>query len=155
MDLASKYRIIPIIESEDYAGAGKDGDSINMKNAHKATFIFNFGDITGNSILTIYSGATAGAKTTALTFKYALAGADTGTDGSDVLGTASTSAALTLTAATYDHKMLIVEVDAANMNLASDYEYLTVEIDATANPMEVGCVAIVDPRYSGSATFLA
>jgi len=155
MDFASKYRIIPITESEDWAGAAVTGDSINMKNGHKCTFLLNFGDLTGDSILYVYSGATAAAVTSALTFKYALAGQDTLTAGSDVLGTQSTSAALTLTAATYDHKVLVVEVDSAEMDLANDEEWLTIYLSAVANPLEVGIIAIVEPRYSDSATFLS
>mgnify|MGYP001195734683 CR=1 FL=1 len=155
MDLTSKFRMIPIFKSQDIAGGAVVGDSINMKNAHKCTFLVNFGSITGNSILTVCSAATAAGTTSPLTFKYAPAGADTGAVSSDVKGTMSTSAALTLTAATYDNTVLIVEVDAAEMDLANDENWLTIFISAVANPLNVGIVALVEPRYSDSATFLS
>ena len=45
-------------------------------------------------ILKLYSGATNGTKTTAITFKYRYGGAATGSANAYVLGTQSTSAAL-------------------------------------------------------------
>jgi hypothetical protein len=65
---------IPLIEAKDYGSAGIDSDGVNLGLLHGLTAVFVFGAITGNSILKVYSGATA-AKTTAIAFKYRL-GAD-------------------------------------------------------------------------------
>lgn len=146
INLSEKYQFIPVIESKDYGGAGIDGDSINMGKVHGVALVFVFGAITGDSTLKVYSGASAGTKTTAETFYYRLGGGDYKAASADILGAlTSGSASLTLTAATYDHKILVVEVDPADF--ADDKPWMTVEISATANPINVGCVGVAQPRY--------
>ena len=145
-----------VINTADY-NAGVDGDSINMKGFHRATFYLLFGAITGDAVLTVNSGASDGAKTSALTFRYALGSAACGSATSDVLGSTSTSAALTLTAATYANKMLIVEVEATEMDLANDENWLTIAISSAASAGVCHCNAVLVPRYTDniSATALA
>lgn len=162
MKLAETMQIVPVLYTADY-NAGVDFDSINMKNFHRCTFVIGFGAITGDAVLTVNSGATNGAKTSALTFEYALGGAAIGTAvaGStascDVLAAAATSAALTLTAATYANKMLVVEVAAAAMDIANAEEWLTASLSSAADAGIAFAFAILEPRYSGnrSATALA
>jgi len=155
MRLAEEKKIVPVLYTADY-NAGVDFDSINMKNYHRATFIIGFGAITGNAVLTVNSGATNGAKTSALTFHYALGGADIGTAvaGStascDVLAADATSAALTLTAATYDNRMLVVEVDAADMDVANGEEWLTASLSDAADAGIAYAFAILEPRYTSN-----
>lgn len=154
MNLAVEKKIVPIINSSDI-NAGVDGDSINMAKAHRCTFIFLFGTLSGDAVLTINSGASDGEKTSALTFKYAYGSAAIGSASADVLSTPATSAALTLTAATFSGKMLVVEVDASQMDLDNDEEWLTASLSNAANSGICMAVAIVTPRYSDKATVLA
>jgi hypothetical protein len=160
MKLVEKQKIVPVMATTDYNN-GVVGDSINMAGYHRAAFVILFGAITGDSILTVNSGASNAAKTSALTFKYALGGAAIGTAvaGStascDVLAATATSAALTLTAATYANKMLIVEVDASDMDTANEENWLTIDIDATASAGIAYMVAILEPRQTGNRSVTA
>lgn len=143
--MSFEAHLIPLIESDDYGGAGIDSDSVDMGDVHDLRIALVFGAITGNSVLKVYSGATAGTKTTAETFKYRLASGDFKAASADVPGTWASSAALTLTAATYDHRML--EVYVRPDQLTSGQNWVTVEIDNTANPMNVGAVGVAHVRY--------
>jgi hypothetical protein len=160
MRLAEEKKIVPVLNYDDMdTGTALDGDSINMKNYHRATFIVNLHDIgTASPVLYLYSGAIDGAKTSALTFHYAFGSAAQGTADCDVLGADSTSAALTLTHGTYDNYMLIVEIDADVMDVANSEEWLTISFtDPGTATGHVTVTAILEPRYIGncSATALA
>lgn len=147
MRLSERFNIVPVIEPQDHQSAGIDGDSINAGKLHSLAFLISFGQLTANSILTLYSGATAGTKTTAETFNYRLADAVVRTATADTFGAWATSAALTLTAATYEDKLLIVEIDPAS--LTDGQPWVTVEIDNTASELLVSAVAVCTPRYAG------
>lgn len=147
MRLSEQYGIVPIIEPQDHQSAGIDGDSVKMEKYGHVIFIFVFGELTGNSVLKIYEGATAGAKTTALTFSYRYTSADLKNDDADQLGSEATSAALTLTNTVYEDRMLVVEIDASE--LTDGYPWVTPEIDDTASELLVACVAIMGKaRYA-------
>jgi len=154
MNFASKFKIVPVINSSDI-NAGVDGDSINMAKAHRATFILMFGTLAGNAILTVNSGATNGAKTSALTFQYAYGSAAVGSASADVLGTPASSAALTLTDSTFSNKVLVIEVEASEMDLANNEEWLTISLSDAANSGICEGLAIVEPRYLDGTTVLA
>ena len=142
--------LVPLIESANYGSAGIDTDSVNTGRLHSLTAVFVFGAITANSILKVYSGAAAAAKTTALAFKYRLGAADYKSATADQFGAATSvaSTGLTLTATTYDHRMLAVSIDSDQMT--DGEKWLTFEIDATATTMNVGAVGIGVPRYPGN-----
>jgi len=156
MRFPGKYKVVPIINSADI-NAGLDGDSINMAKGHRCTILFMFGALGGaaGAVLKVFSGATDGTKSSALTFTYALGSAATGSASSDVLAADATSAALTLTAATYQNKVLVVEIDGSEFDTANNEEWLTVEIGAEADSGVLHAVAIVEPRYSDGTTILA
>jgi len=155
MFLSGKLKFVPIVNTADF-NAGATGDSINIAKVHRVTFVLMFGAITGGAAaLTVKSGVSDGTQTTAATFKYALAGAATGSASADVLGDASTSSSLDLTAATYQNKMLLVEVDCAEVNTSLNHDWLTLALDGTADSGLLECVAIIEPRYSDMATVLA
>jgi hypothetical protein len=141
------YKVVPVIASDDI-NAGVDADSINMKNFFRATFILLFGTLSGDAVLTVNSGATDGAKTSALTFHYALGGAALGAADCDVLAADATSAALTLTAATYTDKMLIVEVEAVDMDVENGENWLTLSLSNAANSGTVDGVCILEAASS-------
>ncbi len=154
MRLAEEKKIVPVMNTADY-NSGVVADSINMKSFHRCTYFMTFGAITGDAALTVNSGTTDGAKNSALTFNYALANADIGVNTSatvscDVLGANATSASLTLTAATYNSRMLIVEVDASDMDIANDEEWLTLDISNAASAGICHIVAVLEPRYTGN-----
>jgi hypothetical protein len=163
--LAEKYKIVPIIADYTDMSGSVTADSINMKNYHEATFILNFGTLgTASSVLYVYSGATDGATTSALTFNYAFGGAaiGTATAGSttscDVLAAWGSSAALTIAHATYDDFMLVVEINAAAMDTANNEEWLTLVLTDPGTAVgRVNAVAILKPRYQENriATCLA
>lgn len=142
-------QIVQAVESKDYGSAGKDSTSINMAKVIRACFIINFGALTGNSILKFYASAATATKTTALAFNYRITGGDFGAASSDILGaeTAVTSSGLTLTAATFDHRIITVEFE--DVDMPSGKPFLNAEIDATATVMTVAETVIAIPRYAG------
>jgi hypothetical protein len=150
--LAETAKIIPLLTTADFNN-GTDTDSFKML-GDSATIIFTFGAVTGNAVLKVYSGATEGAKTSALPFRYAYGGAAIGSDSSDVLtdwGSATASSGLTLTGTTYTTRMAVVHVDASAMDTANSEEWLTLNISNAASAGIVHVVAVLEnPRISGN-----
>ena len=144
--------VVYVLKPGDHQ-AGVDGDSFKLTNHGHATFLIPFATLTGDGVLTVYSGATAGTKTTALTFAYRLSKADQGAAAdADVYaqadGTAgeATSAALTLTAATYSDRVLVVEV--RGRQLTDGHDWLTLEFSAAATALNAAVIAVLsDARY--------
>lgn len=148
MRLAEETKIVPILEPEDH-NAGVDGDSVSMENYGHATFILLFGDLTGDAVLKFYEGDAAGSKDNALTFSYRATSTELKNDDGDELGAESTSAALTLTAATYENMMLVVEIDDSETDQSNAYKWITPEISSAASEELVSIVAIMSkPRYA-------
>lgn len=153
--VTQSHAVVPLVESKDYGSAGITFDSVNMGLLHNLSMLLAFGAITGNSILILYAGATVGATTTAIAFKYRLGSADFKTAiaafvGPDTLGSLTDVAAtgLTLTAATFDHRLVTITVDADQM--PEGKPYLTAVIDATATVMNIGAIGVGVHRYPGS-----
>lgn len=147
MRLCEVIKKAMVLEPEDHA-AGVDGDSICLKNGQHLTLTFLFGELTGDSVLKIYEGASDGAKTSALTFAYRATSTDLKNAGGDTLGDEATSAALPLTAATFEDRMLVVEIDAEQ--LTDGYDWVTVELSDAASELFVSCEAEVSMlRYAG------
>jgi hypothetical protein len=160
MILAEKYKIVPVLKYGDLnAGATLDTDSINMKAFSRATFLIQWHAIgVADSALTVCSGATDGTCTSAIPFKYAFGTGITGAASCDVLVAETAASTLTIAEATHDSFMLIVEVDAADMDSENNEEWLTLRItDGGGQTGNVTAFAILEPRYSGnrSATALA
>lgn len=150
MKTSESQKIVHVVESKDYGSAGIVGDSINMGSVHRACFILSFGAITGNSILSFYTGASAGTKTTQIPFTYRRSSADYKAAGADLFGSLTTVAAagLTLTANTFDHNTVVVEIE--NEQMTADEPWLTMDVDATATVMLLGAVAVCDPRHQAN-----
>lgn len=152
-------KIIPLLASANY-GAGVDSDSFKALGG-KVTLILTFGSVTGDAVLKVYSGATAGAKTSSLPFKYAYGGGSIGAASADYLSAwadATGSSGLTLTGTTYTSKMAIIEFNTAAMDTANAEEWITVNLSSAASSGILHMVAVLDnPRYTGnrSATLLA
>jgi hypothetical protein len=151
MRFSERYRFLPLTESADVTTAGVDSQSVNMGKFHSIAFMFNFGTVAANDALKFYVGAADATKTTAIAFKYRLAAADTGAASSDTLGafTDVASSGLTLTAATFDHKLVIVEFD--SQAIADDTPWLTAEIAGSATTQNVSVTAIAVPRWASNA----
>jgi hypothetical protein len=159
MDLAERFKIVPVCSQMDISGALTDCESINMKGFHKCTFLFEIGTLAGAALyLQVFSGATANAVTSALTFKYAYGSAAVLVANSDVLGAEASTDTLIIAHVGYDDTMLIVEVDATDMDVANQEEWLTAQFADTATGVSgtVTGFAILEPRYtknlSASAT---
>lgn len=151
MRLYEEKKLVPIFNSADI-NAGADSDSVHVKNASHAALVCMFGpSLAGaaGAILTLYSGATDGAKTTAMTFAYRYGGAATGSANSDDLTAEATSAALQIATATLLSRMLIIEVDMASMT--DGHEWLTLQVGAEADAGQLTVVAVLEPRYASPA----
>ncbi len=153
------YKVVPIASDMDVAAtATNPADSINMKGFHHATFLINFQDLGGAALYCkVFSGATDAALTSALTFNYAFMGAAALAANADVIAATATSANLSIAHATYDNYMLVVEVDASDMDVANGENWLTLsfpdtDTGATGN---LSVVAILEPRYTGNLSLTA
>jgi hypothetical protein len=151
MRLSEIMKKVPLLASANI-NAGVDSDSINMKLYHGASFDIVFGPSyagAAGAIIKLYSGATDGAKTTAMTFNYRYgSGAIKATD-ADILTTESTSAALQIATATMVSRLLTIEIDATEM--PDGHSWLTFEIGAEADAGEMTIMAHLYPRYSSAA----
>jgi hypothetical protein len=149
MRFSENYIFIPVFEALD-TQAGIDGQSINMGKLHSVAFPINFGAVTGDAVLKFYSGATDGTKTTALAFGYRLSSGVYKAASADLLGavTAVASTGLTLTAATFTTKTIVVEFDSDVMTAGEPW--LTAELSAAASVLLTACVAIGRPRYQSN-----
>jgi len=149
--LAEKYKIVPVASDLDLNTATTSGDSINMKNYHKATFICGYQTLgSGSSLLTLNCGPTQGVASTAVTFDYAwMTAAAAGTD-ADVLTAWTSGTSVTATYGTYSNYTLVIEVSAAAMDMANGYEWLTILSTAAGGSTgNVQIHAILEPRYLG------
>jgi hypothetical protein len=162
--IAEGLKIVPIAHANDLnVGSTQVTDSINMSGYHRATFAIQFHTLGGaTATLKVYSGATAASLDSALTFRYAWGGAaqGTATAGSatscDVLAAWGTSADLSLTHTTYSDFMLVIEVDASDMDVANEEEWLTIETtDPTGATGLYTAFAILTPRYAANRSVTA
>lgn len=151
MRLSERFKIFALTESADVTTAGVDSKSVNMGKLHAACFQINFGSVTADDTLKVYVGAATATKTTAIAFRYRLAAADTKSALSDTYGaiTAVASTGLTLTAATFDHKSVLVEID--SQEIADDTPFVTLEIAGSATTQNVSITCIAVPRFASNS----
>jgi hypothetical protein len=150
MRFSERFKIAPVIEPVD-TEAGIDSDSVNLGLLHAFCYALTFGAITGDAVLKAYVGATAGAKTTAIAFTYRLSSADFKAANADLYGaaTAVAAAGLTLTAATFDHRTALIEVDSQAIPDATPW--VTLELSAAASASLTACLGIGEPRNASNA----
>lgn len=150
MRFSETYKIVPCCVSSDKTTNGVDTQSIHAGKVHELCYMLNFGAITSDDALKVYVGAATATKTTAIAFKYRHAAADTGQALSDTFGAATdvASTGLTLTAATYDNKLLLVEID--SQAIADATPWVTLEIAGSASAQNVSIVAIARPRAAST-----
>lgn len=148
MRLSDELAIIPLLAPGDKA-AGADSDSVNMAGIDRLTIILLMGSITvADPHVKVFSGVTAGAKTTALTFRYRLGTAAAASAGADVYGAEAASADLAVSNATGDGKALVIDVSAGS--LAATHGWITVELGNQATVFMASAVAIAYGRYHGA-----
>lgn len=138
-----------LIEPKDYGSSGIQSDAIHMGKLNSVTVVITFGAITGNSILLAYASAARDLETTAVAFNYRLGAATFKSALADQFGDkiAVPSAGLTLTAATFKDRQMVVEFDSDSFTDGSPW--LTLNIDSTATVMLASAVAVGTPRYPG------
>jgi hypothetical protein len=156
MRIIDSCGVVPLLEPADYQ-AGIDSDSFTMAKAAGADLFFQFGTVTGDAVLTLYCGASAGTKTTAVPFRYRLSSGDFKAASADQFASSDTSdadGALTLTAATYDHRVLVIEIDGAELDETKPW--ITAEFSAAADALNLSGIAILtSARYQPAPTQIA
>lgn len=151
MRFSERLKIAALTESADVTTSGVDSYSVHTGKIHTGCWLVNFGSVTADDTLKVYTGASQGTKTTAVAFKYRLAAADTKNALSDTFGafTDVASTGLTLTAATFDHKLVVVEIDSQAID--DDKPYVTLEIAGSATTQNVSIVFVGEPRFASNS----
>lgn len=146
--------IIPLCAEATDVNPNVELDSFSMKGYDHATVLIQFSAaLTGDNVLTVECGATDSADTSDATFHYRLGAAAPGSAGADTLAADNTAATLTLVAATYQGKMLVLELDASELPTsgATVYDWVTVDLDGTASVGTIMAFAILSrARYAKS-----
>ena len=149
MNLVDQVKFVPL-NITNYAGAITSA-SLNIQNAHHVTLHFLFADnIDGDAKLTITSHTAADGDTTTLTdYKGWVTGADVGAVAADTF--AATAVVVdagenyvTLTEATFEKRMLIIELDTSTINV--DHKWIRVKFSGDATLGTCFVTAIVQPR---------
>ena len=147
-------QVIPLLAPADYQAGSQDLDSINMGRLHKVDILIQLGAITGNSpVINVYSGATAGTKTTELAFEYRLSTVDTPAASADVFG-ARTAIAAGGTGLTFtdsgDYNARTIWIEFYSDQMTDGHEWLTVATDdGSASALFVSAIGIGWPRFGG------
>ena len=154
--ISEKYKIVPVASDLDMATT-LSGDSINMKNYLRATFILGYQTLGGASTtLALWSGAADGDLTSVVTFRYAWMSAAAAAADCDVLGAWTIGTGLTVTHGTYSNYTLVIEVEASAMDVSEGEEWLTiVSTDPAGATGNVQIHAILEGRYSGGQSITA
>ncbi len=155
MSFSENVKIAPLLVSADI-NAGVDAKSVNMSGGHSATFVLLFGsDLAGDAKMTVYTGATAGTKTTAITdWTGRVSSAAIGSPKADVYASSEVTVDtgktyVTLTGTTYAGKMLVVEIPAREVPADKPWVTLSFSADATAGSLAI--VGLITPRYKSNA----
>lgn len=150
--LSEKLKFVPVLNSANVS-TGTDTDSLNMSYSHKSTWVFMFGTVTTDITITPTTGATEGAKTTAIPCVSAIGGAIIGTavSGSaascDVLS-AYTANATVVTVTTASNKFVVVEIDHSYI-ATPGHSWLTLTVAAGTSGICYAVVATL-PRFTGN-----
>ncbi len=143
---------VQLFEPVDKTGSALVSDAVDLGKYNSFTAYLSFGAITADSVLTVYSDTTAAlatALTTAIAFKYRLSSADFKAALADQFGDpiSVASTGLTLTAATFDHRCIAIEIDPDT--LGSTGHWVAFNLSSVGNPLLVSGVGIGRGRYVG------
>ena len=147
MRLCELVKFVPILAINDHT-SGVTMDAFKLTEHGHATVVFIFGaDITGDFVLTVTQGATAGASTLALPFDYAYTATDINTDGAETLNALANDAdgVLTLTEGTYENRMLVLEID--GKSLTDPYDWVDMRLSSAGAGTISGLAILSEPRY--------
>lgn len=149
---SESFALIPLFEPKDKTAAAYVSDAVNLGLFNSFTAYISFGAITGDTVLTVYADTTAAlatALTTAIAFKYRLSAADfkvaLGDQFGDPISVASTG--LTCTAATFDHRVIAIEIDPDT--LSGTTPWVAINMSSVGNPLLVSGIGVGRPRYAG------
>jgi len=148
-----KLKYLPILAPADIAATATATPYVDLKEAHWATFVLDFGAITNSTIavtMECSTAASSNATEQTIAFNYRLSAA-VGTDDMGAITAATTTGAAL--AATDDNKTLLIELDpSAVAALGADFRYaravITPATDNTA--VLVGGAVVLEPRYPGN-----
>lgn len=142
---AENLAIVYALKPGDHQ-AGVAFDSIHMGKVYRVIYLIQFASLTDDGVLTFKSGASAGTETTAENFRYRLADAAQGSATADTFAAWSADVAtLTLTAATYQNKMLVCKVEARG--ITADQPWITGAFDSSASALNASVAAVCVPRF--------
>lgn len=152
MRLSETNGIVYVLKPADYA-AGGTGESINTEGCSHVTYLLEIATLTDNggngAALTVKSGATDGVQTTAETFYYRTASAVQGAATADVYAVETSATSLELLKATYDSKLLVVEVPTEG--LTSGQPWITLALSNEGSATNCSCVAVLQGlRYASN-----
>jgi hypothetical protein len=147
--LSESLGFVQLFEPVDKTASALVSDAVNLGKFNSFTAYISCGAITGNTVLTVYADATSAAATaltTAIAFKYRLSGGDFKAASADVFGepTAVLATGLTMTATTFDHRTIAIEIDPDTLGATP---WVAFNMDATGNPLLVSGVGIGEVRY--------
>lgn len=157
MRLSEELGFIPLYEPKDAAGAAYVSDAFNAGLFDSVSLYISFGAITGDSTVLTVNGdktsALATALTTPIAFKYRLSSqvykTAPGATNADQLGdlVSVALAGLTLVAATFQHKTIVIEIDPDT--LVPPAAWVTVNTTASASPLLMCGFGLGRSRYAG------
>jgi hypothetical protein len=159
-------KILPVLEPKNITTTATFCQPVSLSNAHRCTFLAEFGSITAASVdqaVTVTVLAATGAATTgatAIAFNYRLSSALATDSWGNVTAATSSGVALNPTggaAPVATNKILLVDVDPRVVFAgvgAPDGLYVILKIapDAGASATNVAAQAIIEPRYMVSST---
>ncbi len=160
MRLSEDLGFIPLFEPKDAAAGAYVSDAFNVGLYDSVSLYISFGVITGDATVLTVNGdltsALATSLTTPIAFKYRLSSAAYKTAGgaasgsnADQLGdlTSVALAGLTLVAATFNHKTIVIEIDPDT--LVGGAAWVTVNTTASASPLLMAGFGVGRSRYAG------
>lgn len=151
--ILDSFGVVPICEPANHE-AGIEFDSFSMAKAAHVDLILQFGAITGDAILSLYTGAAAAALTTKIPFRYRLSSGDFKAASADLYAASDTTDAdgdLTLLAGTYDHRVLVIMLDGAELDEAKPWVTVSVS-DAASALLLSGVAVLTHARYQPALT---
>jgi len=149
MALTDDLKFVPL-NITPYAGAIVSA-SLNVENAHHVSLLCQFlSDVDGDAELTITSHTAADGDTTTLThYTGYVTAADVGAAGADAFAVSEVEVDagenyVTLTEATFEKRLLVIDVPVSGINTAHKWIRVKFSADATLGTCVV--IAVVKPR---------
>jgi hypothetical protein len=150
MNTLDAVKYVPLNITQ-YAGAINSA-SLNIQNAHHVTLLCQFlADVDGNGRLSITSHTAADGDTTTLThYTGYVTGADVGAVAADTFAATAVTVDsgqnyVTLTEATFEKRLLVIELPVGAIN--PDHKWIRVKFSADATAGSCIVIAVVQPRF--------